>query len=276
MPDRTIPARGKIVFFSDLDGTLLDHETYSFKAAREALGRLRALEIPLVLASSKTAAEIAPLREELGFADCPAIVENGAGVLPAGRQPAELNGNYQVLIDKIKDIPVPYREFFRGFSSWSIDEIAARTGLSPDAAARAKARQFSEPGLWSGSDGDLAVFQKNLAMEGISAQVGGRFITLSFGGNKAGQMAQILSDISKAGTPAFSVALGDAPNDIAMLEAADRGIIIPNPGHGTLPVLAGEASGRIIRAKFPGPRGWNEAVLQVLCAGGTSKENDLG
>ena len=29
------------VVFTDLDGTLLDHQSYSFEAAREALARLR-------------------------------------------------------------------------------------------------------------------------------------------------------------------------------------------------------------------------------------------
>ena len=67
-----------LIVFSDLDGTLLDHGNYSHSAAAPALARLRHLEVPLILASSKTAAEIVPLRDELGFSDCEAIVENGS------------------------------------------------------------------------------------------------------------------------------------------------------------------------------------------------------
>ncbi len=74
----------RIVVFSDLDGTLLDHETYSFAPAWPALDRMREDGHVLVLASSKTAAEIAPIRAAMGFVDCPAIVENGAGLLAAG------------------------------------------------------------------------------------------------------------------------------------------------------------------------------------------------
>ena len=81
-----------LIVFSDLDGTLLDHETYSWAAAEPALAALRAQGIPLVLASSKTALEIAPLRAAMGFSHCPAIVENGAGLLAAGADPQARSG----------------------------------------------------------------------------------------------------------------------------------------------------------------------------------------
>jgi mannosyl-3-phosphoglycerate phosphatase len=64
--------------------------------------------------------------------------------------------------------------------------------------------------------------------------------------------------------PRRTLALGDAPNDIEMLEAADRGVIVANP-HGTpLAPLPGEADGRISRTSKPGPEGWNAAVCAVL------------
>ena len=68
-----------LVVFSDLDGTLLDHYTYSFEDARPALGRLRAAGVPLVLCTSKTRAEIAPLRDALRNTH-PFISENGGAV----------------------------------------------------------------------------------------------------------------------------------------------------------------------------------------------------
>jgi mannosyl-3-phosphoglycerate phosphatase len=37
-----------MLVFKDLDGTLLDRETYSFQAAKPALERLRQLDVPLV------------------------------------------------------------------------------------------------------------------------------------------------------------------------------------------------------------------------------------
>ena len=51
-------ARPHLIIFSDLDGTLLDHDDYRWQAADPALARLRAANIPLVLNSSKTVPEI--------------------------------------------------------------------------------------------------------------------------------------------------------------------------------------------------------------------------
>ena len=69
---------------------------------------------------------------------------------------------------------------------------------------------------------------------------------------------------SEKGERTVRVALGDAPNDVAMLEAADIGFIIPNPAHAGIGVLEGEAKGKIRRAAFAGPQGWNHAVLSCI------------
>ena len=55
----------RLVIFSDLDGTLLDHQTYSPAPARPALEALRARAIPLVLCTSKTRAEVERHRQDL-------------------------------------------------------------------------------------------------------------------------------------------------------------------------------------------------------------------
>lgn len=65
-----------LLVFTDLDGTLLDHHTYSWQPARPALERLDGLKIPLILCSSKTSPEMLGLRAELGNRH-PFIVENG-------------------------------------------------------------------------------------------------------------------------------------------------------------------------------------------------------
>jgi HAD superfamily hydrolase (TIGR01484 family) len=83
----TSPKRLLPVVFSDLDGTLLDHETYSFDAARPGLDALKSRGIPLILASSKTRAEMQDLAPQLGAAGL--IFENGGGLeWPENLEPA--------------------------------------------------------------------------------------------------------------------------------------------------------------------------------------------
>jgi mannosyl-3-phosphoglycerate phosphatase len=54
------------------------------------------------------------------------------------------------------------------------------------------------------------------------------------------------------------IALGDRPNDLAMLEAADIGVIIKAPGDYVL-----EAED-MLRSSETGPRGWAEMMTQIL------------
>jgi mannosyl-3-phosphoglycerate phosphatase len=247
------------VVFSDLDGTLLDHESYAWAPAAPALAALKARGVPLVLASSKTAAEIAELHAELGLGTAPAIVENGAGVFRPGGA-GEDDAAYRTLRAALGALPRELRVFFRGFGDMSAFEVAKTTGLAREAAARARMRQYSEPGTWLGDDATRDAFLDALAPHGVTARQGGRFLTLSFGTTKADRMAEIATELGAPRT----LALGDAPNDVEMLEVADRGVIVKNDHAAPLPRLAGEAAGRITRTEAPGPAGWNAAVLAWL------------
>ncbi|MEL7211081.1 MAG: HAD-IIB family hydrolase [Pseudomonadota bacterium] len=248
-----------LIVFSDLDGTLLDHETYDWQPARPALTALAERGACLVLSSSKTEAEMRILQEAMGLQGAPAIVENGAGVIGLG-DPAEDASDYEAIRGALAKITPTLRAEFRGFGDMTSAEVAEATGLSPEDATHAKARRFSEPGLWSGDDAAFDAFITELTHHGIHARSGGRFLTLSRGRTKADGMAKVIA----AYKPAHTIALGDAPNDIEMLEAAEFGVIVANPHGPDLPPLKGEDTGRIMRTAAPGPTGWSEAVLKLL------------
>lgn len=249
----------KYLVCSDLDGTLLDHETYSWDAARPALARLRARGIPLILATSKTAAEVAELHAALELGQLPAIVENGAGLYRPG-QSGEKDESYARIRAALDALPADLRAPYRGFGDMDAEEIARITGLPSARAALARQRMHSEPGLWSGDGDGKAAFLKALTAEGIHARDGGRFLTLSLGRTKADGLAALRAEFR----PDTVIALGDAPNDTDLLQAADIGVIVRNdygPGIGPLP---GEAEGRIRRTEKTGPEGWNAAVLEIV------------
>jgi mannosyl-3-phosphoglycerate phosphatase len=248
----------KLIVFTDLDGSLLGHHDYDYTPALPVLDRLIRNNVPLVLASSKTAMEMIPLRAALGFSVVPLICENGAGVV------TDDDPNDVMVHDRIRaalaTLPVDLRDLFKGFSDIGAEGISRVTGLDRPAAHRAAARQFSEPGLWCGTADRRRTFVAALAEMGITATVGGRFLTLGFGRTKASRMPEIAA---LYGSPT-TIALGDAPNDITMIEAADHGIILPNPDGVPIPVLAAEASGQIQRATHPGPVGWAQTLSRLL------------
>ncbi len=241
------------VVFTDLDGTLLDHATYSHAAAAPALDALRAARIPVVLCSSKTAAEIAPLHAALSLAPAPYVVENGAGIVWPGSTLAD-TGSYARIRAAIAAMGAP----FRGFGDMTDAEVSDNTGLSMQDAALARQRRFSEPGVWQGDPADLPAFLEAVSKRGLVAKQGGRFLTLSEGGDKATAMKTVTDRLGSD----WVIALGDAPNDAAMIQAANLGIVVANPHGPGIPPFADEA--HIKRTTLPGPAGWNAAILDFL------------
>ena len=67
------------LIFTDLDGSLLDHNTYSFAPAAELLLELEQQQIPVIPVTSKTRAEVMALRQTL-HNEHPFIIENGAAI----------------------------------------------------------------------------------------------------------------------------------------------------------------------------------------------------
>ncbi len=252
-----------ILVFTDLDGTLLDHETYAYTSAEPALKRLKALSIPVILASSKTEAEMRPLADRLEL-DTPMIVENGAGIigLAGDTQGCPCYAEIRAFLGQLPD---HMRNHFQGFGDWSVDEVSRQTGLDRDAAALAQKRCFSEPGVWNGTDADFALFATLLDEQGFQAVRGGRFTTLMPKTSKGKAMARISAFYAaQTAQDIITIALGDGPNDVAMLEAADHGVVIANPANSPLPLLSGEREGKIHRSSKVGPEGWNEMIMKLV------------
>lgn len=266
-----------IVVFSDLDGTLLDHDSYSFEAAKPALALLKARGIPLVLASSKTEAEMQPIAEAMGLTG-PMIVENGAGVAnraanPAGNPAAEAlpdrpSHTHADLMKAFRQLPNYLQSCFEGFCDWDVARVMAETGLSAEAALRAKARRFSEPGRFSGTQAEREELVRQLEHFGFTAVQGGRFFTLMPKTSKAERMREVAASYAAgSGDGVRTVALGDGMNDLDMLQAADCGVIIANPSHAPLPVTQRERDGFIVRSSEIGPHGWNQMIHTLVQAG---------
>jgi mannosyl-3-phosphoglycerate phosphatase len=265
--------------FTDLDGTLLDHKSYSFAAAQEALHELERRKIPLVLVTSKTRAEVEVLRRKLRHQH-PFITENGGGVfIPQGYFPRKIPGEARIARYHVLMLARPYAEMVEalrelaaecgaqvvGFHDMSAREVARNTGLSTQEAELARKRDFDEPFFFAGGDARVeAEFARLAKARGIEVARGGRFWHL-FAGSDKGKATKKLLDLFRAGSHLRlrAVGLGDSANDIPMLQAVDVPYLIPKPdGSYDEEVLARMPN--VHRAPAPGPRGWNEAVLELL------------
>jgi mannosyl-3-phosphoglycerate phosphatase family protein len=270
------------VIFTDMDGSLLDHYSYSHAAADKLLSSLSYDAIPVIMTTSKTYAELQPLRQSLNNKS-PFIVENGAAIfIPKDYFPSppeqctsienywlhELSPPRQQWLDVIDNIRKNYiyeeheKEFVQ-FSHLSNEQISQITGLNIDSAALAAQRQYGEPIQWLGTPKRQKEFIEQLQNNDAQALQGGRFLHVSGHCDKGRALQWLFSQYQKQYPNAefTSVAIGDSQNDVAMLETADIALLIRSPVH-QLPALT--RSENVFTSTQYGPEGWSEGVETIL------------
>lgn len=263
--------------FTDLDGTLMNGETYAYQAAVPTIQSLRGLGIPVIPVTSKTRREVETWRQAIGLAD-PFIVENGSAIfmprqntqfsLPDGDDDGDyrvvqLGCPYVVARAGLKAIALGLGRPLKGFGDWGPEQIVTLTGLSVEDAKAAKAREFSEPFMTPKNVTRERLSQVVTEM-GFRVVIGDRFSHLIGSEAGKGRAVEQLVALYEAAHPdqprPTTVGLGNSPNDLDMLEHVDHPIVMPG-AKGPHPELA-ERGWEI--APAVAPEGWRLAVEQVL------------
>ncbi|MDZ7288658.1 MAG: HAD-IIB family hydrolase [candidate division KSB1 bacterium] len=267
------------LFFTDLDGTLLDHDTYDFSPALPALTALRVARVPLILCSSKTHAEMKYWSGMLNI-DYPFISENGGALsIPKGcfTKPFDfheernahllilLGTSYPTLRAALVEIAQQTYLPLVGFGDMNSEQIAALTGLSLEQANLAKMRDADEPFFIDRdfNEGEVRRLEATVASRGLRLTRGGRFFHLT-GENDKGKAVQLLTKLYRDEWQQAirTVGFGDSLNDLPLLHAVETPILVRNKnGEVDANVLA-QIQARITTEA--GPAGWNEAVLKIL------------
>ena len=276
------------IVVTDLDASLLD-ESYSYASAMESLEALQACHIPVVWNSSKTLDEMIEMAKDWPFKHKPILVgENGATLaFPSDTDSVAeakesvwgdflradaVKGGYLCLFDSevrgliLRTIQLLKQKngfAFRGFSDFSDEALMELTGLSYKAVKLAKARQATEPILWEGSDEDYLSFVQMIKGYGFKAIRGGQFThIMDTKFDKSIGMASVVSLFAKRYPESVwkTIALGDSPNDVVMLEQADFAVVIPNKAKGGMTLKRKD----YILADSYASEGWNDSVLKFL------------
>ncbi len=269
----------RIIIFTDLDGSLLDATTYSFDAAKAALSVIQRLGAALILVSSKTRAEMEPLRLRLNYFH-PFIVENGGALcIPKGYFPFPIddstaNREYEVvaigesygtLRAALKQIGQELGSRLQGFGDLSVEEVARLTGLSSADAVLATQREYDEPFVVVGDEIAPSRLLKATEARGLQCTRGGRFYHL-MGSNDKGIASQRLMGWYRRltqhdGQGLITIGIGDSLNDLPMLAVVDYPILVQKQDFSYDPDVQ---LPHLIRADGVGPVGWNRSLMDLL------------
>ncbi|MHC1632122.1 MAG: mannosyl-3-phosphoglycerate phosphatase [Methanotrichaceae archaeon] len=264
----------KYVVFTDMDGTLIDHHTYSYDAALPALELLQRKNVPLIICTSKTRAEIEKFREDLKVLD-PFISENGGAIFVPktyfkvpfhSDQETEdylvikQGTSYDTLRNVLKDIKKTTECQIKGFGDMTTQEISADSGLDLESAKLSKMREYDEPFVIGGDESCIQSILKEIQNRGLSYTQGGRYFHI-IGDNDKGKAVSILTDIFKLEYGNLTtIGLGDSLNDLPMLASVDVPVLVQKP-NGTYESLI---EMEVKHAEGIGPTGWNRAIMEIL------------
>lgn len=266
------------LIFTDLDGTFLDAESYSFEASLPALRLTQQCGVPVVFCSSKTRAEMEIIQERCGVHD-PFIVENGSAIyFPTDQFASSLEGTEMEANYPVKKLGTSYAEIvevfrqlrtetgcrIKGFSDMTAAEIAADCGLSLADALRAKAREYSEPFRFTEANPDkIELLLQHIVKAGYRFSIGGRYHHLHGNADK-GSAVRLLCDLyRRTHDNLFTIGLGDSLNDVPMLREVNLPVLVRRRYGSPFPDVVAELP--LVRlTKGIGPEGWCEAVLAIL------------
>ncbi|XTZ39916.1 mannosyl-3-phosphoglycerate phosphatase-related protein [Salmonella enterica] len=261
-----------LLIFTDVEGTLCDSHTGDWHAAADWLSRLCEHQIPIILCSSKTAAEMIALQKTLGLQGLPLIAENGAVIQLDERWqdddnfPRIITGSPHEEIAKVlSQLRHDHGWKFTTFAELDEHVLAELTGLTVAQASLARLQEASETLIWRDGDAEMADFDQALAQLGLRFVQGARFWhVLDERGGKDQAVDWLTRQFHhKTGKHYFTIGLGDGPNDAPLLDSVDYAIVVKGLNRQGV-TLRDDTPERVYHTTQEGAAGWQEGLEQLL------------
>ena len=267
----------KFLIFSDLDGTFLSYENYSFGNLKIFINKIKH-KTSIIFNTSKTFSEMLYINKRLNLNN-PFIVENGACIFFPKEyfNYLDLNKNFfkyrgylgyslannslELIAEKISFLQEKFS--FSFYNDLSDQKISKITNLSIEDVKRSKDRLFSNPIYWNDSLDQIPKFKSEIISlnEHFKIFDGGRFIHILEGYDKGEALKKFLEIIKPSINYEFvTVSLGDSENDICMLESTDYSCIVK----GKKDRISLKKKNKIYFSKTKAPDGWKESLESVF------------
>ena len=266
----------KKIVFTDLDGTLLDGFSYSFKKALPYLKILKEKKIPVIFCTCKTQTENEYFQKELRN-NAPFIAENGGAIfLPKNyfsfsfpySKPSknyfiiELSEPYKKLKAILNKIKKETKFKIKGFGDMSAKEVAKDSGLSLEMAKLAKKKNYNESFKFQESAEKEKILFEKIKKAGFNFTHGGRYYNI-FGKNAdKGKAVKILAKLFKKEFGKIkTIGIGDSLNDLSMLKVVDVPILVKNKNGIWNPKIRFQ---KLHRINGIGPEGWIKGIEKFV------------
>lgn len=266
------------LIYTDLDGTLLELETYNHKIVEDTVYQLNEIGTPIIFCSSKTLDEQRHYQKLLGL-NTPMIIENGAGIaIPTSFHPyfSELphqvvedfllfsfTEGYHFILENLDRIRKELDIELNGYHDLPKSEISNITGIPEVDIDRTTNRLFSETLL--AGEFEAPNFQKlrqELFKVNLQCIPGSKFYTISGISSNKGKAINWLDNHLKKINPSnfITIGIGDSYNDLSMLSVVDRPFLVQKPNNS----FASIDIKNLIKINKSGPYGWNEIIFQYV------------
>jgi mannosyl-3-phosphoglycerate phosphatase len=245
----------------------------------QALAEIDRRNIPLVLSTTGTRAQLELLRRKIGHVH-PFITESGGGLfIPDDYFALRLDGakragRYLCLSfgrssdeagEVLQDIAGATGTEVVRYAETSAREISRNSGISEREAEASREREFGESFYFAGNaDSAAAAFEKMAKERGWHVRRSGPWWDL-YSGNDENNAARRLMQLYRRALRfrVKSVCIGTSAEDLRLLKASDQAFILPEPDGQFDQELISKLQ-RANRAAMPGSIGWNETVLSIL------------
>ena len=257
----------QIIIFTDLDGCLLDKQTFKYDIIENYFKELILEGIIIVLNSSKTEAELIDFNKNNNLDLC-FISENGSSI-------HKLNTINKKFPSKIP-LSRSYDDIYKIYNENLSLEIKRKItpilklkamdqqkilGLPLDKLPLALKRMHTIPIQFNGSEIEKNNFTKYIHQLGLSVQSGGRILNIGDNTNKFIAMSKILDIISnEIDDEIVTIGVGDNQNDIEMLKHTDYPCLVKNDNFNSS-FLNIE---NLIKSVEPSPKGWADVIKTAI------------
>ena len=257
----------QIIIFTDLDGSLLDKDTFKFDQIEGYFKKLVSIGIKIIPNSSKTEAELLDFNKQHNL-NLSFIAENGSSIhglnLIHKRLPSKVLISKS--IDQIynifeKNIPSELKKKITFILKLQKKNQEKIFGLSSNKLILVKKRKHSIPIKFNGTETEKNRFTKIMNDVGLTLQTGGRIMNICDNTNKSKAMLKTLELIKeKIHEEIITIGVGDNQNDIEMLKKSDYPCLVKNDNFRSSLINIDN----LIKSSKPSPMGWADVIKTAI------------